>query len=112
MNEEGGDRISKLLPYKASKVQSRSFIKDGDLQIQVPQTKEAAHAENAEAFKNIYAHYSSQISQSQTTKSAEATTNIVQEVKHEMEEAKVTYNMMMDISNSIAEAYKDLKNLQ
>ena len=112
MNEESGDRISKLLPYKSSKVQSRSFIKDGDLQIQVPQTKKAARMENAEAFSKLYTHYANQVSQTEASKGAEQTPNVVQEMQHEMEEAKVTYNMMMDISNSIAEAYKDLKNLQ
>lgn len=112
MKEEDGNRISKLLPYKASKTQSRSFIKDADLQIQVPQTKESIQAENMEAFRNIYAHYTNKINQSKAGKQTEQTANLVQEVQHEMEEAKLTYHMMMDISNSIAEAYKDLKNLQ
>lgn len=112
MSDEGGERISKLLPYKASKVHSRSYIKDDDLQIQLSQSKEVAHTENVESFKNIYAHYLSQVHQSEGGAPVEATSSAIEQVTREMEEAKLTYTMMMDISNQIADAYRDLKNLQ
>lgn len=107
MNEESG--LSKLQPYQNPKFQPRSYIKDADLQIQVSHSNEAIYAQNIEAFKNIYAHYTKQITKAVKTPTENPA---VQEVENEMEEAKETYNLMMDISNSISEAYQDLKNLK
>lgn len=96
--------------FDTTRARSHSFIKDGDLQIQFAHTKETNQAENMEVFKNLYAHYTSKIKKAPNP--APEKPNAVQEVTHEMEEAKITYNMMMDISHSIAEAYKDLKKLE
>lgn len=112
MSEDNSNRHSRLLPYKSSKVRTRSFIKDDDLQIQVPPTKEAVRGENIEAFRNIYAHYSRLVGQTQTDRPTEKKPNVLEEVKSDMEEAKLTYDTMMDISHAIVEAYKDLKKLK
>lgn len=108
MNDDDRDRHSKPLPYKSSKGRTRSYIKDADLQIQIPH-REMTRMENAEIFKRLYAHYSKK---DRAGKNEADAPDVVAEVQSEMENAKNTYDMMMDISNSIAEAYKELKKLQ
>lgn len=108
MDEENTDRISKLRPYKTQNP-TRSFVNDGDLQINLPASKDSVNVQNLETFKNIYAHYKSLLAKASK---GDPSLKVIQEVQEAMEEAKLNYDMMMDISNAISEAYKDLKNLK
>lgn len=110
MSEEDGHNTSSFSAYHTSKAAARPYIKDADLQIHMPESKEAIRAKNMETFKNIYAHYANQRAR-KNSPHAEAA-SVAHEVQHEMEEAKLTYAMMMDISHAISEAYNELKKGQ
>lgn len=99
------DGFSKLLSHKAAKQQTRSYIKDSDLQIQLSPFKDPSTAENIGIFKSIYGHPSTQTKEP----SSDQQTNPVEDICHDMKLAESSYNIMMEISSSIAEAYKDLK---
>jgi len=94
--------IQKLLAMKA-RTQNRSYVKDEDLQIQIPPS-EGSNAENMMAFKNIYTHYMQETGgSSMGSKSKPA--KLTAEVQLEMEEAEESYNTMMELRKSIADAY-------
>lgn len=102
MSDESKETPSKLFPYNSKK---KSYIREHDLEKEAPPSPETFHSKNAEIFKNIYAHYSKKKTSSQYEKFP----NLTLEVNSEMENAKLTYDMMMEISKSIADAYNDLK---
>jgi hypothetical protein len=112
MSENEGNPESNFPSNEPSSIQAGSFTRDDGLYLDFAHTKHPAKAENIEVFKGIYAHYANQMGTTHIGKPSETTSKLIEEVQHEMEEAKQSYNTMMDISQSIAEAYKDLKNQQ
>ncbi len=110
MSDHDFYKIDKLMPYK-TKAQGRTYVKDGDLQIQLPHsTKEAAHLENTHAFNKLLSYYQ-EIGHS----SAAQTGGITSEretVKTAMEEAESTFNSMMEISKQLRQACQELMQMQ
>ena len=91
--------LEKLLLLKG-RSQNRTYVKDKDLQIQIPSSIEGATLENTNAFKNIYKHYMHEAGSGHARAG--------QEVVVEMEEAETSFQSMMEMRNSIVEAYQDL----
>src|SRR5688572_20052855 len=89
--------IERLLALKA-RSKERSYVKDGDLQIQTPPSPEGTSLENAMAFKNIYTHYMNE----------KESASLKTDVKSEMEEAENSFNSMMELHKSIIDAYQEL----
>jgi flagellar hook-basal body complex protein FliE len=101
-------KIDKLMPYK-TKV-GRTYVKDGDLQIHLPNAKETAHLENAQAFNKLLSHYTKEVGQTHS-----ATTGGVNEkesIRLAMEDAEQTFNSMMEISKQLRQACQELMQMQ
>jgi len=101
-------KINNLTPYK-TKV-GRTYVKDGDLQIHLPNMKEAAHLENAHAFNKLLSYYTKEIGNSQ----AQATGGINEResIRLAMEDAESTFNSMMEISKQLRQACQELMQMQ
>lgn len=85
--------------------QARTYVKDGDLQIQVPQAREGADRENAMAFKTIYTHYMNQVAQGKPDSGEPV--KLKDEVQAEMQDAETAFNSMMEIRKTIEDSYHD-----
>lgn len=101
-------KIDKLMPYK-TKV-GRTFVKDGDLQIHVPQMKDAAHLENVQAFNKLLSHYTKEIGSSQPHASGNVTERDA--IRLAMEDAETTFNSMMEVSKQLHQACQELMQMQ
>lgn len=95
--------IDKMRPYKAS--QARTYIRDEDLQIHLPQAKEVSDQDSG-VHKSIYAHY--------TMESGHFSINnhISQEISTAMCEAEASYKLMRKIQSQLLTAYKELMHMQ
>ena len=101
-------KIDKLMPYK-TKV-GRTFVKDGDLQIHVPQMKDAAHLENVQAFNKLLSHYTKEIGGAQSQ--ASGGINEKEAIRLAMADAETTFNSMMEISKQLHQACQELMQMQ
>lgn len=101
-------KIDKLLPYK-TKARGRPYVKDGDLQIHIPNVKEAAHLENANAFNKLLSYYH-EVGRAQRTSHGELGEKDA--VRLAMEEAETTFNSMMEISKQLRQACQELMQMQ
>jgi Flagellar hook-basal body complex protein FliE len=102
-------QIEKMLPYK-TKLKSRTYIKDGDLQIHIPTTKEA-HLDPAINFKSIYAHF---LNEAGTVPGEETSSTIQQsqDIKIAMQDAKNAFDSMMQIREQLRQAYQEFIQMQ
>jgi hypothetical protein len=100
-------KIDKLVPYK-TKV-GRTYVKDGDLQIHLPNAKEAAHLENAQAFNKLLSHYTKEIGNSPQTSGG---VSEKESIRLAMEDAETTFNSMMEISKQLRQACQELMQMQ
>jgi flagellar hook-basal body complex protein FliE len=100
-------KIDKLMPYK-TKARGRPFVKDGDLQIHLPNMKEAAHLENANAFTKLLSHYTNEISKT----NVHGLKDEMSPIQKAMEEAESTFNSMMEISKELRQACQEILQMQ
>lgn len=101
-------KIDKLMPYK-TKV-GRTYVKDGDLQIHLPNMKETTHLENAQAFNKLLSHYTKEIGSSNSQ-----TAGVLSEkesIRQAMEDAETTFNSMMEISKQLRQACQEMMQMQ
>jgi len=100
-------KIDKLPPAK-TKAQSRTHIKDGDLQIQASNIKDPSHVEGA-SFKNIL----SNLSQTNAVHVNEGLEHIYEheDVQRAMNEAASSFESMMQIQKEIENAYQELRQM-
>lgn len=109
MAEGDLNHIEKLLPYK-TKPKAHSYIQDGDLQIHIPNVKEASYLDPSVNFRSIYSNF---LSETSRVSSAEST--IIgqrEDIKLAMEEAKSAFNSMMEIREQLNQAYRDFMQMQ
>jgi flagellar hook-basal body complex protein FliE len=101
-------KIDKLMPYK-TKV-GRTYVKDGDLQIHLPNMKETAQTENTQAFNKLLSHYTKEIGSTRSQSSGPI--NERESIRLAMEDAETTFNSMMEISKQLRQACQDLMQMQ
>lgn len=106
MGENEFYKIDKLLPYK-TKPQGRAYVKDGDLQIHLPQTKEAS---NANAFEKLLSYYHEVGKAQQASGTGIANERV--NVRLAIEEAETTFKAMMEISNQLKIASQEILQMQ
>lgn len=104
-------QIDKLLPFKA-KPNTRAYIKDGDLQIQVSHSRDAAGVDPAASnFQGIYSHLKNEAVQAADVHASNQTL-AANDVREMMEDAKSTFDSMMQIREELNKAYRELMQLQ
>lgn len=100
--------VDKLHPFKTQPNETAYIkdIKDPDLQVNV------SHAPNLDEtpvnFKEIYTHYKNEAIQGTLADKELA----AEDVRHMMEDAKNTFDSMMQIREQLNQAYKELTQLQ
>jgi|688.fasta_scaffold03877_9 hypothetical protein len=101
-------KIDKLLPFK-TKAQGRPYVKDGDLQIHLPNIKGTGQLENANAFNKLLSYYH-EIGKTSSTGGR----NFIEQdaVRVAMEEAENTFNSMMEISKQLRQACQEIMQMQ
>lgn len=101
--------IEKLLPYK-TKPKSHSYIQDGDLQIHIPNVKDASNLDPSINFRSIYSNFLSEAGKVQPEAFG---TGIGQgdDLKLAMEEAKSAFNSMMEIREQLNQAYREFMQM-
>lgn len=109
MSENEFYKIDKLLPYK-TKPKGKAYVKDGDLQIHLPQTKDAAHLQNANAFDKLLSYYHEVGRTQQATGAGIASER--ESVRLAIVEAETTFKAMMDISNQLKQASQEVLQMQ
>lgn len=108
MAEQEFYQVDKLLPFK-TKPSERAYIKDADLQVNVSHSRDTFPVDQSVVnFKEIYTHYKNEAIQPSSTDTALAG----QDVRQLMEDAKQTFDSMMEIREKLNQAYKDLTQLQ
>jgi hypothetical protein len=100
-------KIDKMMPYKTKA--SRTYVKDGDLQIHLPSMKET-HLENATAFNQLLSHYAKEVGHSHLQ--SLGTVSEHESVRIAMEDAETAYKAMMEISKQLRQACENLMQLQ
>lgn len=103
-------KIDKLMPYK-TKARGRTFVKDGDLQIQLPNVKETQHLENANAFNKLLSYYSNEVGKAHS-QSAAGQVSEKESVKMALQDAETTFNSMMEISKELRQACQNIMQMQ
>jgi flagellar hook-basal body complex protein FliE len=109
MSDNESYKIDKLLPYK-TKPHGRAYVKDGDLQIHLPQTKDASQLQNANAFDKLLSYYHEVGRAQQSTASGIA--NERESVRLAIVEAETTFKTMMEISNQLKQASQEVLQMQ
>jgi hypothetical protein len=109
MSENEFYKIDKLVPYKTKA--GRTYIQDGNLQINSPHMKESAHTENANAFNKLLSYYTQAVSHEHIQA---ANQNVIERetLKVAMEDAEQTFNSMMEISKQLRAACQELMQMQ
>lgn len=107
------DSANPIVKLHTSKLRpnNRTYIKDGDLQIQGPQLRETSDLENAMAFKTIYTHYMNQVAKGRAESAAEPA-KLRDEVQAEMHDAETAFNSMMEIRKTIEDSYHEFMQKQ
>ncbi len=102
-------KIDKLMPYKTKT--GRTYIQDGNLQINSPHMKEGARAENANAFNKLLSYYTKEVSNEHVST---ANPSVVERetVRIAMQDAEQTFNSMMEISKQLRSACQEIMQLQ
>ena len=109
MSENEFYKIDKLMPYK-TKVREHPFVKDGDLQVHILNTKEATQLENANAFNKLLSYYQ-EAGRTQSTMSG-SPVGEREAVRLAMEDAENTFNSMMEISKQLRQSCQELMQMQ
>lgn len=109
MSENEFYKIDKLMPYKTKA--GRTYIQDGNLQINSPQMKETGQLEHAEAFNKLLSYYTKEVSNQRIQSTHEGITER-EAVRIAMEEAEQTFNSMMEISKQLRTACQEIIQLQ
>lgn len=101
-------QVDKLHPFK-TKPNETAFIKDADLQVNVSHARDTFPLDESSVnFKEIYTHYKNEAIQGASAEKALA----ADDVRHMMEDAKNTFDSMMQIREQLNQAYKELTQLQ
>jgi len=109
MSEEITSKLTPLLN------KNRAYVKGADLQVHVPGPDKL---EKGGGFKNVLGQYVDQVNTLQHEADAEVQRLVSGETEdlHEamiaMEEAKTSFEMMMEIRNKLVDAYKQLGQMQ
>lgn len=103
-------KIDRLLPYR-TKAQGRTHIKDGDLQIQMPNVKETVHLDSTVNFKNILSQYLGELGNTAHTENV-ASLKEHEDIQKAMDEAASSFQSMMQIRKELEDAYKEIMQMQ
>jgi flagellar hook-basal body complex protein FliE len=109
MSENEFYKIDKLMPYKTKT--GRTYIQDGNLQINSPHMKEGSKAENANAFNRLLSYYTKEIAPEHMHV---ANQNAIERetLRIAMQDAEQTFNSMMEISKQLRAATQEIMQMQ
>jgi hypothetical protein len=99
-------KIDKLIPYK-TKPQAKTYIKDGEIQVNMPSTRETS---NTAAFHNIYSHYMEGAGKA-THENLSGKIQGSDELKMAVDDWEKTFDEMMKISNHLEAACKEVHDM-
>jgi flagellar hook-basal body complex protein FliE len=109
MSENEFYKIDKLMPYKTKA--GRTYVQDGNLQINSPHMKETAQTENANTFNKLLSYYTKEIA-NQQIHAAHQGISEREAVRTAMQDAEQTFNSMMEISKQLRTACQEIMQLQ
>lgn len=102
-------KIDKLMPYKTHA--GRTYIQDGNLQINSPHIKDLGHTENAQAFNKLLTYYTKEVSNQHVQVTQQAVTER-DSIKAAMQDAEQTFNSMMEIGKQLRLACQEIMQMQ
>lgn len=110
MNESESYQIEKLIPHK-TKPKGTAYIRDDDLQIHIPNVRDAPQLDAASNFKSIYSHFLNESGKIQAS-DMQTQANQGTELKLAMEEMQTTFDSMMQIREKLNQAYQEFMQMQ
>lgn len=90
------------------------FVKDANLQINVPQPQEAANLEKTHTFKDVLSRYLDEVntlqhdSDAQIQRFVAGETENIHEVVMAMDEAKSAFDLMMQIRGQLVKSFEQI----
>ena len=102
-------------PFRANKLKNPSiFVKNAEMQINVPPPQETANLENTHTFKDVLSRYLEEVNTLQHDADAEiqslvaGETENLHEVVMALDEAKTAFDLMMQIRGQLVKSFEQI----
>jgi flagellar hook-basal body complex protein FliE len=115
MSDSSFVEINSSMPFRANKLKNPSiFVKNADMQINVPFPQEAANLENTHTFKDVLSRYLEEVNtlqhdaDSQIQRFVAGETENLHEVVMALDEAKSAFDLMMQIRGQLVKSFEQI----
>ncbi|MDF2577842.1 MAG: Flagellar hook-basal body complex protein FliE [Chlamydiales bacterium] len=114
---ENVNGIDSVLP-KLNRKSKAAYVKDADLQIHVPEVGDSLDLEKTHSFKDILSRYVEDVNTLQHDADTElqrlisGETEDLHTVQLKMNEAKKSFELMLQIHTKLEDMYKEFKSMQ